>query len=140
MISAELFDPGSHLAVDECMIRYTGRSHDITFIRNKPIPLGFKIWVMAQYGFFIHWLWHVKDSPYGIAAIPKKKGRKKKNTTVTPVIDNKMIPLNNTQAVVVALVNMLPKGRYHVFVDNLFSSADLFRSLRAHGYGATGMA
>ncbi|UPK96435.1 hypothetical protein LCI18_007370 [Fusarium solani-melongenae] len=136
-ISAELCDPGSHLAVDECMIRYTGRSHDITFIRNKPTPLGFKIWVVAQYGFFIHWLWHVKDSPYGIAAIPKKKGRK---ALIAPVTNDKMIPLNNTQAVVVALVNMLPKGRYHVFVDNLFSSADLFRSLRAHGYGATGTA
>ena len=134
-VSEELFEPGSHLAVDECMIRYTGRSLDTTFIRNKPIPLGFKIWVIAQYGFFIHWLWHVKDSPYGIAAIPKKGGKKRALVT-----DDKMIPLNNTQAVIIALYNLLPQGIYHVFLDNLFPSADLLRSLRAHGYRATGIA
>ncbi|SPJ87880.1 uncharacterized protein FTOL_12349 [Fusarium torulosum] len=35
---------------------------------------------------------------------------------------------------------MLPKATYHVFVNNLFSSSGLFRSLRKHGYGATGTA
>jgi hypothetical protein len=34
----------------------------------------------------------------------------------------------------------LPKSTYHVFVDNLFSSPDLLRSLRQHGHGATGTA
>ncbi|KFA69248.1 hypothetical protein S40285_09311 [Stachybotrys chlorohalonatus IBT 40285] len=47
-------------------------------------------------------------------------------------------PLNPTQAVVVALVNKLPKGTYHVFLDNLFSSPDLFKALRILGIGATG--
>jgi hypothetical protein len=48
--------------------------------------------------------------------------------------------LNSTQSVVVALANLLPEATYHVFVDNLFSSSDLFRSLRKHGHGATGTA
>ncbi|KFA68141.1 hypothetical protein S40285_09744 [Stachybotrys chlorohalonatus IBT 40285] len=48
-------------------------------------------------------------------------------------------PLNPTQAVVVvALVNKLPEGTYHVFLDNLFSSPDLFKPLRILGIGATG--
>jgi hypothetical protein len=48
--------------------------------------------------------------------------------------------LNPTQAVVVALVNLLPEARYHVFLDNLFSSSNLFRRLRQLGHGATGTA
>ena len=35
---------------------------------------------------------------------------------------------------------MLPKAKYHVFVDNLFSSPPLFRNLRKQGYGAAGTA
>ncbi|EGU80032.1 hypothetical protein FOXB_09458 [Fusarium oxysporum f. sp. conglutinans Fo5176] len=41
---------------------------------------------------------------------------------------------------VVALASTLPKATYHVFVDNLFSTPPLFRKLRDHGYGATGIA
>jgi hypothetical protein len=52
----------------------------------------------------------------------------------------KIIALNSTQSVVIALINLLPISTYHVFVDNLFSSPDLFRSLRQHGHGATGTA
>ncbi|SPJ88209.1 uncharacterized protein FTOL_12546 [Fusarium torulosum] len=52
----------------------------------------------------------------------------------------KTIALNLTQSVVIALVNLLPISTYHVFVDNLFSSPDLFRSLRQHGHDATGTA
>ncbi|KFA80417.1 hypothetical protein S40288_10314 [Stachybotrys chartarum IBT 40288] len=47
-------------------------------------------------------------------------------------------PLNPTQAVVVALVNKLPEGIYHIFLNNLFSSPDLFKALRILGIGATG--
>jgi hypothetical protein len=55
-VSMQIFRPGSHLAVDECMIRYTGKSDDTTVIKGKPDPVGFKIWVIAQYGFFIRWI------------------------------------------------------------------------------------
>ena len=48
--------------------------------------------------------------------------------------------LNSTQSVVITLINLLPESTYHVFVDNLFSSPDLFRSIRQHGHGVTGIA
>ncbi|KAI9146920.1 hypothetical protein HJFPF1_12948 [Paramyrothecium foliicola] len=47
-------------------------------------------------------------------------------------------PLNPTQAVVVTLVSQLPEGTYHVIINNLFSSPNLFRALRILGVGATG--
>ncbi|KAM5350176.1 hypothetical protein ACJ41O_006681 [Fusarium nematophilum] len=154
--SAEIFLPGSHLAVDECMVRYTGRSNETTVVKGKPHPLGLKIWVIAQQGFFIHWEWHnpgAKYGPVGVELPPPKSstrgrgGRRggggrgtAKAAEKRPATEEKPIALNSTQSVVVALTNRLPKGTYHVFVDNLFSSPDLFRSLRQHGHGATGTA
>jgi hypothetical protein len=147
--SAEVFFPGSHLAVDECMIRYTGRSHETAVVKGKPIPLGFKIWVIAQQGFFIHWLWHIKGAKYGAVGVelpkPKPSSRGRGKRASQPLKkehkeEGKPIALYSTQGVVVALANTLPKAIYHVFVDNLFSSTDLFRSLRTHGHGATGTA
>ncbi|ENH74214.1 hypothetical protein FOC1_g10001510, partial [Fusarium oxysporum f. sp. cubense race 1] len=111
-VSMQLFRPGPHLAVDECIIRYTGKSDSITTIKAKPDPVGFKIWVIAQMGFFIKWLWHIKEEEY----------------------------VNSTQAVVVGLTKTLPKSTYHIFVDSLFSSTPLFRNLRKQGYRATGTA
>ncbi|RYC79113.1 hypothetical protein BFJ63_vAg18011 [Fusarium oxysporum f. sp. narcissi] len=120
-VSAEIFVPGSHLA-----------------------------------GFFIRWLWHIKEAKYGAVGVelppPKsstqgRRGRRggrgrgaAKVAGKKPATEDKPIALNSTQSVVAALANMLPKATYHVFVDNLFSSSDLFRCLRKHGHGATGTA
>ncbi|UPL02957.1 hypothetical protein LCI18_013891 [Fusarium solani-melongenae] len=144
--SAEIFIPGSHLAIDECMIRFTGRSNETTVIKGKPIPRGFKIWVVAQHGFFIHWFWHITGAQYGAVGVelPPAKRRRTCRTQGSQETQegssDEPIALNSTQSVIVALANTLPKATYHIFVDNLFSSSDLFRSLRMHGHGATGTA
>jgi hypothetical protein len=135
-VSAELFIPGTNLTVDECIIPFTGRSKETTVVKNKPTPLGFKVWAIAQHGFFMRWLWHLKASPYQavIVNLPTPKPQDKKGKLQTTVA------LSNTQSVVLHLCNMLPKQTYHVFTDNLFSSPNLFRALREAGCGATGTA
>ncbi|RKK21506.1 hypothetical protein BFJ67_g17243 [Fusarium oxysporum f. sp. cepae] len=142
-VSAQLYIPGNNITVDECMVPFTGRSKDTTLVKNKPTPVGFKVWVIAQNGLFIRWMWHVKASPYTaiIVELPKKKpaakpqqGKKRKGRP------KETIALSNTAGVVIHLVNMLPKQTYHVFMDNLFSSPNLFRALREAGHGATGTA
>ena len=50
------------------------------------------------------------------------------------------INLNPTQKVVTYLLGLLPKAAYHVFLDNLFSSPNLFVILRESGIGASGTA
>ncbi|KAH7464233.1 hypothetical protein FOMA001_g17874 [Fusarium oxysporum f. sp. matthiolae] len=134
--STELFLPGTNLTIDECMVPFKGRSKETTVVKNKPTPVGFKVWVIAQQGFFLRWLWHVKASPYKAIIVelplPKPHGKKGKLQTT--------VPLSNTQSVVVHLRNQLPKQTYHVFTDNLFSSPNLFRALRQLGCGATGTA
>jgi hypothetical protein len=143
-VSAEFYTPGTNVTVDECMVPFTGRSKETTLVKGKPTPVGFKVWVIAQNGFFLRWLWHVKESPYTavIIKLPKEQsqlqpqsqsqGKKRK--------PKEYIALSNTQSVVIHLYKMLPKATYHVFTDNLFSLPNLFRTLRETGYGATGIA
>ncbi|KAI8648074.1 hypothetical protein NCS56_01538900 [Fusarium sp. Ph1] len=130
--STEFLKPGMNIAVDECMIRYTGRSYQTTRVPTKPIPVGFKIWATAQKGLFLRWLWHEPKKRYGLVSLGTRLRSQRRRRLYTH--------LNPTQSVVIALINKLPKAIYHVFIDNLFSSADLFRSLRHYGHGATGTA
>jgi hypothetical protein len=124
---------------------------------------------VAQLGIFLRWIWHqpgAEHGPVGVERSKRKKsasqrgrggrgGRRGKASRereasevdkVEEVIHvltddgDKVIALNSTQSVVIALINLLPNSIYHVFVDNLFSSPDLFLSLRQHGHGATGTA
>ncbi|KAF6518360.1 hypothetical protein HZS61_002438 [Fusarium oxysporum f. sp. conglutinans] len=155
--TTELCEPGTHLAVDEAMIRYTGRNKQVTRVPNKPVDTGFKVWIDAQLGIFMRWIWHQPGARYGPVGVQKKPASQKKKTKgkikgssktdkvedviyVATEAEAKIVALNSTQSVVVALINLLPISTYHVFVDNLFSSPDLFRSLRQHGHGATGTA
>jgi hypothetical protein len=39
--------------VDEIIIRFEGRSKEITTIPNKPTPTGYKVWGAAQRGFLL---------------------------------------------------------------------------------------
>lgn len=118
------------------MVPFKGRSKETTIVKNKPTPVGFKIWVVAQHGFFLRWLWHVKASPYTAVIVklplPHEKGERGKLKTT--------VALSNTQRVIIHLCNLLPKQTYHVFTDSLFSSPNLFRALQEAGYGATGTA
>ncbi|KAI7772027.1 hypothetical protein LZL87_011720 [Fusarium oxysporum] len=135
-VSIELYNPGTNLTVDECMVLFTGRSKETTVVKNKPTPVGFKVWVIAQQGYFLQWLWHIKASPYQAVIvelpIPTPYGKKGKLRTE--------IPLSNTQSIVVHLLKRLSTQTHHVFTDNLFSSPQLFRLLRQLGHGATGTA
>ena len=45
---------------------------------------------------------------------------------------------NKTQATVLYLLDRLPPAKYHVYLDNLFTSTTLIKVLRSHRYRATG--
>ncbi|KFA78646.1 hypothetical protein S40288_10375 [Stachybotrys chartarum IBT 40288] len=91
---------------------------------------SFKIWVLAQKGYFLAWIGH---SPYNKYSPAGKPPRKKRGEVRAPA-------LNPTQSVVPFLVKRLPTASYYVFLDNLFSSPQLFEQLRNEGHGATGTA
>ncbi|ENH67766.1 hypothetical protein FOC1_g10001237, partial [Fusarium oxysporum f. sp. cubense race 1] len=72
-VSAELYLPGTNLTVDKYIIPFTGRSKETTLIKGKPTPVGFKVWAIAQQGYFLQWLWHVKASPYKAVTVELPK-------------------------------------------------------------------
>ncbi|KNB18694.1 hypothetical protein FOXG_22339 [Fusarium oxysporum f. sp. lycopersici 4287] len=102
-VSIEHYLPGTNLTVDECMVPFTGRSKETTLVKRKPTPVGFKIWVIAQQGYFLQWLWHVKASPYKAITVelPTSQQRGKKGKLLT------VIPLSNTQSALVHLLKRL---------------------------------
>ncbi|KID82373.1 ATP-dependent DNA helicase PIF1 [Metarhizium guizhouense ARSEF 977] len=118
---ANTYTPGSHVAVDECIQGFTGRSALKTTIPNKPTPVGFKLWALARAGPFLRWIWHVPGKGH--------VGIKKRKTAES---------LNPTQQVVVHLLDKLPNAPYHIFLDNLFISPKLFKMLRHKGIGTSG--
>ncbi|KAJ3498250.1 hypothetical protein NLG97_g1279 [Lecanicillium saksenae] len=94
---------------------------------------GFKIWVLAEAGYFLHWLWHIPNASFDYLESQEPQASRGRKRTASG-----SIKLNPTQAVVVSLVQPLPKATYHVFLDNLFSSPSLFLALRHQNIGATG--
>jgi len=48
---------GTHLAVDESIQRFMGRASEIVNIPSKPTPEGFKIWILANAGYVLDWLY-----------------------------------------------------------------------------------
>ena len=59
---ARYWRPSTHIAVDECIEPFFGRSSDTVNIPTKPNPVGFKIQYLADDGYVIDFLWHQKGA------------------------------------------------------------------------------
>jgi hypothetical protein len=121
-VNLRLWKPGQDVAVDESIIRFTGRANEITIILNKPTPTGIKVWSIAQRGYTLQTNWHRLGSKFGpvrVEVLCKLEG-------------------NKTQAVVLYLLKKLPPASYYVTLNNLFVSNKLLKVLRSRGFAATG--
>jgi hypothetical protein len=54
--------PSTHVAIDECIQGFSGRSADIVNIPSKPTPIGYKIWCLGDQGYTSDFLFHVPGS------------------------------------------------------------------------------
>ena len=123
--SLSLWRPGFCVAVDESMVRFQGRCFDKTMMKTKPIPVGLKVFVIAEKGFVLGFAPYTRN---GIQ-MPPLQYMPEKDETV----------LSETRAVVAHLaLSILPhlpsssasnSFRLHVFGDNLFSSVELAQYL-----------
>ena len=136
-ICKQSWQTGRDLAVDECMQRFQGmwlviylvqrpiilgRSKDTLNIPTKPTPISYKIWAIVEEGYILHWVWHRKRK--GPVGLPKKPPE----------------GLNATQAVVPYVLGQLShEFKYHIWLDNLFTSHNLLVHLREQGWGAASM-
>ena len=118
---------GTHLTVDESIQRFQGQSAATVNIPSKPVPEGYKVWVLANAGYVLDWLFHAKGDKLGPVDLDeywtKDEG------------------FSNTQAVVLDLLaqqGIANTNKHVVWLDNLFTSARLLSVLRELGFGAAG--
>ena len=106
-----------------------GRAREIVNIPSKPIPEGFKIWVLANEGYILDWMYHAKGSG-------KKDGPQDLDNFWTDDLG-----FSRTQAVILDLVTQDGIVRDHshtIWLDNLFTSSRLLSQLDFEGFGTAG--
>jgi len=128
--------PSSHLAIDEAMVPYTGRTLHKVKLKNKPIKEGYKIWVLGDSGYAYDWLWHShQDGPEGI---PKEGLVVKQRVPKGP----DTVRLAPTFALIIRLATRLrrihPERIFCLFLDNLFLNLNVSHALLALDICCTG--
>ena len=122
---------GTHIAIDEAMIAYRGRTKHTIKIKNKPISEGYKVWILAEAGYVWTWLWHSKIE--GPEKLPKDGTR-----LFHRLIPQTSIQLAPTFALVLRLArevhNWYDNRVFTVFLDNLFLNVDVAQALLVLGF------
>lgn len=133
LLCRKYYSPGAHLAVDETIERFMGRAPEIINIPSKPTPEGFKIWVLANQGYVLDWMWHAKGDNKGPVDLDtvftKKEGFTKTQAVVLDLLTQRD-PITDSV--------LYPPGKHVVWLDNLFCSVKLFERLRGLSIGAAG--
>ena len=129
--SCKYWTPGKNLAVDESMQRFTGRAKEITNIPCKKHSIGYKIWILADHGYILLFMFHSKkdnknDGPYRLDPQWQQKG------------------LSATEGVVCHLAisidpDLLKPNMHITWLDNLFTKIRLLEELRRANIGAAGI-
>ena len=112
------FIPEKNVSIDGSMASYYGRHGCRQYIQNKPVKLGYKLWVAT--------------TPLGYAMQFYPYARKDDNY-------NKDIGLGGS--IVMILMSKLPtvpSSNYHVVMDHFFASPSLLKLLKGNGMAATG--
>ncbi len=126
------WQPSFHLAVDEAMLAYRGRSSHKVKLPNKPIKEGYKVWILGDAGYVYDWLWHSRlDGP---EAIPQE-GIEVDRVTKKELTELNMIHLALTFALVIHLAQRLRQMHstrvFCFFLDNLFLNVNIAQALLA---------
>jgi hypothetical protein len=127
----ELMTPSTHIAIDECIAGFSGRTSDTVIIKSKPTPEGFKLWCIASFGYIYSFMFHVPGQQKG--AGPQGLRREQWNKEITP-------PMAPTHLIILELASRLHDcGRGHcIWMDNLFTTQQVLSELRKRGIGGAG--
>ena len=104
-----VYHPSKHVAVDEAMIKFQGRSSLKQYMPKKPVKRGIKVWVLG-------------DSANGYFS---------KFQVYTGKQDTRETGLG--EHVVKTLTKGLEKKNHHVFFDNFFTGVRLLEDLQEDG-------
>ena len=55
------WNPETYITVDEAITGFTGCIPEIINIPSKLVLIGFKLWVLADQGYILDYLFHIKE-------------------------------------------------------------------------------
>ena len=92
------WSPSTYLTIDKAIIAFRSRINHKVKMKNKPISEGYKIWIAAEHGYTLTWLWHSKqDGPEGIP----------ENRMQVPIGSSKSVFLAPTFALIIHIARIL---------------------------------
>jgi len=120
-----LLVPASKVAVDEMMIKFTGRSVHTTLIRGKPIPQGYKVLALCDHGYTYSFLFTSRAESFA---------------ELNSSLYSGPLKLSPTSCAVYQLACTLPFNQFFftIYMDNYFTNILLLKALRDQGIGACG--
>jgi hypothetical protein len=110
-----VYFPNEHVAIDESMVKFKGRLAFRQYLPSKPIKWGVKVWSLCESSTGYAWNFQIYTG--------KEEGRQEHGLTYRVVMD---------------LTRELQGSHMKVFMDNFYSSVQLFQTLRACGLLACG--
>jgi len=116
--------PASEVAIDEMMVRFTGRSLHTTMIRGKPIPQGYKMLAICEHGYTFSFMFTSQSESF---------------SDILDIYQGTQ-SLSPTSKAVFQLATTLPAQRFRftLYCDNYFSNIPLFTALREYNISACG--
>ena len=119
--------PASKVAVDEMMIRFTGRSAHTIQIRGKPIPKGYKVLALCDHGYTYSFLFTSNTESFAELNSDLYTGP---------------LRLSPTSKAIYQLASCLPSDHFSftIYMDNYFTNIPLLTALREKKIGACGTA
>ena len=109
-----------------------GRASKIINIPSKPTPEGFKIWVLANKGYILDWLWYTKGDKKGPVNLDTSFTKDKGFSKTQAVVLDLLLQENNDEQ------RLYPPNKHIVWLDNLFISVKLLTQLQGQGIGGAG--
>ncbi|GBM38923.1 PiggyBac transposable element-derived protein 3 [Araneus ventricosus] len=121
-----------HLSIDERMVRYFGRHECKMYMKGKPVKFGYKLWILTSFDGYPFYI-----IPYQGAQ--KDNGSENSSERLDKDMKSKKEKKTLSQTVVENLLSVVETPAKHkIYMDNFFTSYDLFVSLRDKRFFATG--
>ncbi len=119
-----------YLSIDERMVRYFGRHGCKMYMKGKPVKFGYKLWILSSYDGYPFYIIPYQGAEKQMATCEQDSGSNNKTRK-----EKKLL----SQTVVENLLSIIETPSKHkIYMDNFFSSYDLFVQLRNKEFFATG--